>query len=619
MRNDATGHEQGQQASEFDVDVIVVGTGPMGGTTALALATYGVRVLAVSKWNWVAHSPRAHVMNQRALEVFRDLGIEEEAKAAGTDWELMGDHIFTTSVVGPEIARLRTWGTGDERRTDYLLGSPCGLLDLGQPLMEPIVVAKAAARGAQFRFGVTYLGHVQDEHGVTVTLNDPVAGTTFTQRARYLVGADGARSQIADEIGLEIVGQAARAGQIYVRFDADLSPYLAHRPSVLHYVFQPSTGFGELGLGGLRAVRPWDQWMAGWGFDQSKGEPDLSHESALAKIRSMIGIPDFEAEIHWVSPWYVNQQHALTYSKGRVFCGGDAVHRHPPSSGLGSNTCIQDAFNLAWKLAYAVKGYAGPKLLETYSDERAPVGEQIVARANQSRFDYAPLRAAFAAEGDDPVAAGMAKLQAPTLDGADARDALRAAIDLKSQEFNAQGIELNQRYASSAVIEDGSAPEEFTRDKVRYLQATTRPGAKLPHAWLVDGRGRRTSTLDVTGQGLFSLVTGLSGQAWVEAAAALDLPYLRTVVIDEIGRQDLYGYWHDAREIAEAGALLVRPDGYVAWRQPEVVTDAVEAETQLRAALNAVLATDITGHRATGVGVDALEAERSLGAELGTA
>lgn len=132
----------------YDTDVIVVGTGPMGGTTALALASYGVRVLAVSKWNWVAHSPRAHVVNQRAMEVLRDLGVEEECKATGTPWELMGDHVFATSLTGPEIARLRTWGTGDERATDYRMGSPCGLLDLGQPLMEPIVVAKAAARGA---------------------------------------------------------------------------------------------------------------------------------------------------------------------------------------------------------------------------------------------------------------------------------------------------------------------------------------------------------------------------------------------------------------------------------------------------------------------------------------
>ena len=138
-----------------------------------------------------------------------------------------------------------------------------------------------------------------------------------------------------------------------------------------------------------------------------------------------MGDPDLQPRIEGSSAWYVNQQHALTMSKGRVFCGGDATHRHPPSSGLGSNTCMQDAFNLAWKLAYVVQGRAGMDLLESYSAERAPVGAQIVARANQSRLDYAPLRECFdtdAGDGTRTVEAGLARLKAPTIEGA----ALRA-------------------------------------------------------------------------------------------------------------------------------------------------------------------------------------------------
>jgi 2,4-dichlorophenol 6-monooxygenase len=181
------------------------------------------------------------------------------------------------------------------------------------------------------------------------------------------------------------------------------------------------------------------------------------------------------------------------------------VHRHPPSSGLGSNTSIQDAFNLAWKLAYAVKGWAGPGLLESYSAERAPV----VARANQSRLDYGPINAAFRTQGQaDPVAAGLAKLRDPGPGGVQARETLIAAIEHKNTEFNAQGTELNQRYESSAVIPEPDAGEEvWKRDGSLYLQATTRPGAKLPHVWLVDAGGGQVSTLDVTQKGKFSLVT----------------------------------------------------------------------------------------------------------------
>ena len=588
--------QQADPASAYDTDVVIVGTGPNGATAALALATYGVRTMMVSQWSWLANTPRAHITNQRAVEVLRDLGIEEEARRYAVPWEQMGDTLFTTSLAGPEIARLQTWGTGDVRAGDYTQASPCTMLDIPQTYMEPLLVKNAAERGAKVSFSTKYLGHTQDEHGVTVRLLNRNSGQEYSVRARYLVGADGAKSQIAEEIGLEIVGHTARAGTAYVRFHADLSRYVEHRPSILHWIMNPAAAFGEIGMGLLRCVRPWNEWIAGWGFDKDAGEPDLSIENVTAQIRTLVGDTSLELNVEGVSTWYVNQQHALSMSKGRVFCGGDATHRHPPSSGLGSNTCMQDAFNLAWKLAFAIKGYAGPKLLETYSTERVPVGAQIVARANQSRLDYAPLRDCFntdAGDGTRTVEAGLARLRATTPEGAELRSRLSQALELKNYEFNAHGVELNQRYASAAVVPDGTPEEKFERDAQLYVQATTRPGAKLPHAWLVDTTGHRVSTLDVTGHGKFSLITGLSGQAWKEAAERLDLPYLRTVVVGEPGYEDPYAYWARARETEEAGALLVRPDGYVAWRQVSAVWDADEAEAQLREALETILATPL--------------------------
>jgi len=586
-------------ASDFDTDVFIVGTGPTGATAALALATYGVRATMVSQWSWLANTPRAHITNQRAVEVLRDLGIEEEAKKYAVPWDQMGDTLFTTSLTGPEIARMRAWGTGDERQGDYVKASPCTMLDIPQTYMEPLLVKNAAERGAKVAFSTRYLGHEQDDHGVTVRLLNRTTGHEYTQRARFLIGADGAKSQVAEEIGLEIVGHVARAGTAYVRFRADLSHYVAHRPSILHWIMNPAADFGEIGMGLLRAVRPWDEWIAGWGFDKDAGEPDLSTGRVIEQIRTLVGDPNLQPEIEGTSVWYVNQQHALTMSKGRVFCGGDATHRHPPSSGLGSNTCMQDAFNLAWKLAYVIQGRAGMDLLESYSAERAPVGAQIVARANQSRLDYAPLRECFdtdAGDGTRTVEAGLARLKAPTPEGAALRARLAQALELKNREFNAHGVELNQRYASTAVVpEPGTEPEAFARDAELYVQPTTRPGAKIPHAWLVGADGHRTSTLDVTGRGRFTLVTGLAGQAWKEAAARLGLPFLDTVVVGEPGHEDPYAAWARVREIDEAGALLVRPDGYVAWRHTAALWDADAAEAALRAALAAALALDPTG------------------------
>lgn len=574
-----------------DVDVLVVGAGPMGATTALALASYGVRVLMVNRYNWTANTPRAHITNQRAVEVLRDLGVEVDVRREATPWEWMGDTLFTTSLAGPEIARLRTWGTGEKRVGDYLQGSPCTMLDLPQDKMEPLLVKHAAKRGAQLSFNTEYLGHEQDASGVTVALRDVTNGREYQVRARYLVGADGAKSKVMDDAGLKVEGQLARAATAYVLFRADLTTYVAHRPSILYWIVTSNAAFGEIGMGMLRAIEPWTQWIAGWGFDMNKGEPDFSPEEVLRKVRILVGDPELEIQIDSTSVWYVNQAHAPVYSKGRVFCGGDAVHRHPPSSGLGSNTCMQDAFNLAWKLAYVVEGHAGEQLLDSYSLERAPVGAQIVARANQSRVDYAPLNKCFRdPQAADPVAAGLAKLAEPSAEGVERRAALAAALEVKNTEFNAQGVEMNQRCVSGAVIPDSDASEEvFQRDRQLYLQPTTRPGAKIPHAWLIGQDGRRISTLDLVGKGRFTLVTGIAGQAWRQAVGSLALPFLDALVIGEDGIQDVYCNWVAVREVAEAGALLVRPDGVVAWRHLQGVADADQARRELAAALSKVL------------------------------
>lgn len=576
---------------DFETDVLVVGSGPTGATTALALATYGVRVHLASKWNWLANSPRAHITNQRAVEVLRDLGVEAEARKHAVPWEFMGETLWTTSFAGPEIARLRTWGTGEERIGDYLQASPCTMLDLPQTFMEPMLIHEAASRGASLAMNTEYLSHEQDEAGVTVTVRDRLSSRDYQVRAKYLVGADGARSKVAEDLGLPFEGHVARAGTHYTLFRADLTRFVAHRPSILYWIVTADASFGEIGQGLLRAIKPWQQWIAGWGFNLDDGEPLYDDEEVKRRIRILIGDDTVPIDLESRMNWYVNQQYATTYSKGRVFCGGDAVHRHPPSSGLGSNTCLQDAFNLAWKLAYVVKGWAGAKLLDSYSSERVPVGKQVVARANQSRLDYGPLNQCFRdMNADNPVQAGLAKLADPGPEGVARRNGLAQALQLKNTEFNALGVEANQRCVSDAIIPDADAAEEvWARDRQLYAQPTTRPGAKIPHAWLVAADGCRISTLDVVGKGLHTLVTGLSGRAWVEAATAIGEACMRTVVIGASGTLDAYYSWHRLRQIDEAGALLVRPDGVIAWRHLTAVADSRTAERALRLALNRTL------------------------------
>jgi len=581
-----TGADEGD--GDFDADVLVVGTGPMGATTALALATAGVSVLAISRGNWLADSPRAHVTNLRTMEVLRALGIEERALAAATPWELMGDTTFTTSLAGTEIARIASFGLGPRRYGEYRAASPCTMADLPQPLFEPLLVDAAASRGAVFAFNTLYRSHRQDDTGVTVELEDRTTGAISHRRVRYLVGADGARSRVAEDAGITLEGEMRRGGTVYAQFRGDLSSHMAHRSSILTWIVNETAAVGEIGLGLLRAVRPWDRWIAGWGFDVDGGEPDLSIDTARERIRSYVGDPTFEPEITSVNAWYVNEAWAPSYSSGRVFCGGDAVHRHPPSNGLGSNTSVQDAYNLAWKLAYVIHGNAGQELLDSYSAERAPVGRQIVHRANQSRREYAGLHAALAAEQQGGVA-GAAKLADPSAAGARAREQLAAVLDLKDNEYNALGVEMNQRYVSRAVVQIDEPPEEFREDPDVFAQHTTRAGAKLPHAWLVDAAGRRISTLDLIDGSRFTLLTGQGGRSWAEAVDALALPYLRAIVIGSPQAQDLWFDWARIREVGEDGAVLVRPDGYVAWRSIDMAPAPRDA---LANVLQQVLAQD---------------------------
>src|SRR5664279_5361637 len=291
----------------YETDVLIIGAGPTGSTTALALANCGVRSHIVSRGNWMADSPRAHITNQRANEVSRDLGIADDVARYASPWELMGDTTFTTSLAGPELIRMRTWGTGDDRRGDYLRASPCGMVDIIQPLLEPILFQKAADKGATFAFNTEYIRHEQDSDGVTATLRDRLDGREFAIRAQYMVGADGARSSVVEHLDLPIEGRMARAGTVYTIFNADLSRYSKHRPSILNWIVTPDASFGEIGMGLLRAVHPWTQWIAGWGFDISKGEPDLAPEAIIPKIKVLIGDPSVDIDILRTSIWYVNQ------------------------------------------------------------------------------------------------------------------------------------------------------------------------------------------------------------------------------------------------------------------------------------------------------------------------
>jgi 2,4-dichlorophenol 6-monooxygenase len=566
--------------SMIETDVLIVGSGPAGSASAALLSSYGIKNMLVTKFGWTCRTPRAHITNQRAMEVFRDLGIEAEVNEKRAAQDIMGNNVFCTSLAGEELGRLLTWGNHPLRKADYDLASPTEICDVPQNLLEPILVGTAARRGSTVCFNWEYLSMKQDKDGVTAKVKDHVSGLTHTIRAKYLIGADGGRSKVAEDINLPMHGKMGVAGSMNIVIEADLSKYVAHRPSVLYWVMQPGSNIGGIGMGVVRMVRPWNEWLLIWGYDINQPPPTLTDDEAIKIARNLIGDQDIPVKIKATSVWTVNHMYAKKTSKGRVFCLGDAIHRHPPSNGLGSNTSIQDAYNLAWKLAHVIKGQAEPALLDSYDAERAPIAKQIVERANKSIGEFGPIFGALGMlDTTDPkqMKANMEKLKDDNPSAIKQREALRNAIAHKSYEFNCHGVELNQRYKSDAVVSDGTAMPKYRRDAELYYQATTWPGTKLPHAWVFK-TGEKLSTLDLIGKGKFTLITGIGGEAWVRAAKAISKAQGIAIETRVIGTgcdyDDFFGDWANACEIDEAGCLLVRPDGYIALRHAKAARNA---------------------------------------------
>ncbi len=580
--------------STIETDVLVVGAGPAGLTAAALLARSNVDALTVTKYPGTAHTPRAHITNQRAMEIYRELGVEDRIRDVAMPNEWMGDNVWATSFAGRELARMKAWGTSAERKSDYEAASPSAMCNVGQHLLEPILLDAARQYGADIDFATELLEITQSGDAVQATVRDHATGATHLIKAKYAIGADGGRSTVAQCLEFPLEGQSGLGYAVNVWLEADLSKYRAHRPGALFFTIQPGKDFW-LGSGTYICVKPWTEWVLIVVYDPAVEQIDLSEQAMLARARATIGDPDVDVRIKDISQWQLNHVIATQYRKGRVFLAGDAAHRHPPANGLGSNTSVQDSYNLAWKLALVLKGKAGESLLDTYHDERHPVGKQVIDRALESVGLIAPIPSLFGVapgQTDEDGAGALDEYFADSDTGRARRRQLEATLKANDYHFNAHGVELGQRYRSAAVIRGTGTDPTNARDPERYYQPTTFPGASLPHAWLEHKR-RPTSTLDLAGHGRFTLITGIGGEAWLGAAdavaAELEIDLEGVQVGAGLEHCDVYDDWKHLSEIDERGCVLVRPDRHIAWRS--VDTDPNPTET-LRDVLRAVLALD---------------------------
>ncbi|MEQ6896365.1 FAD-dependent monooxygenase [Microbacterium sp. KR10-403] len=565
-------------------DVFIVGAGPTGLACAALLARDGIGVTAITRYPGFANSPRAHIINQRTMEVFRDLGIEQRIVDAAMPASFMGQVVWAETLAGREIARRRGWGAGADRLSDYAKASPCAVANIPQHVLEPIVSDAAQEFGADIRFNLELVRMRQEPDRVISLCRDRVTGDEVEVISRYAVGADGDNSVVCREIGFDVVGQAGLGHMVNYWVETDLAAYTAHRPGSLYQVFRPGgAAFTDNAM--FVNVKPWNEWVVAVPYDPAVG-PDRSEEAANALVRRYVGA-DVRVRLIGASTWTINEVHAELLNKGRVIIAGNAAHRHPPAGGLGANTCVQDSFALAYKLAALVRGTAGPGILDDYTRERVPVARQIVARANRSLEALMAIPAALGLEPGLSAKEGDARMHTRFTDtaaGAVQRAKLDDALYLQDYNFNASGLELGHHYVSDGITPDGATPPA-EHDAELYYEPSTTPGSPLPHAWVARPGQAQISTLDLVGRGRFTLLTGIGGEGWADAAAGLDVDVV--VIGPGCAVEDPYGDWASLRGTDEAGCVLVRPDHHIAYRSSGA--PGADAASTLSSALDRAL------------------------------
>ncbi|MBT2135720.1 FAD-dependent monooxygenase [Croceibacterium sp. LX-88] len=509
-------------------DVLIVGGSLVGLSAAAFLGAHGIEARVIEKHAGTSIHPRAGYFHIGTMEAYRRIGLEPAIRQASEAQFGPGGGINAVeSLAGRELARhVDSINAGVE---PY---SPSRRFFMTQQSLEPLLHGRAAELGAKLAYRSELVGFGNYDDHVLAEVRNLETGDLRTIRAKYMIAADGNRSPVREALGIGMSGPGLLSDSITIYFKADCRPWLEGRQlGVIYVVNADQRGFFRFEAGGTRgflAVNTLGDLSLPGAKDVAG---DLSPERCIALVRSAVGVPDLEVEIEDVATWKATAECADAYRAGRVFLAGDAAHVVPPTGGFGGNTGVQDAANLAWKLAAVLKGEAGEALLDSYEAERRPVGQLTVEQA------YARYIRRVVPEEIAP-------------DTPEMRDELT--------------MEIGQFYRSGAI--PGGRSE---REPACVHPDLTRghPGARVPHAWLGNGR----STIDCAVNG-FALIAGPAGKAWVEAAGGLPLEVAQ-LERDECGT-------------GPEGALLARPDGFVAWRATD---DAGASPETLERALKTAL------------------------------
>ena len=525
-----------------EVPVLIVGGSLVGLSAAAFLAAQGVQTLAVERHRGTAIHPRAGHFQLRTMEVLRSIGLQDIVRrAAEEQYDLDFGIAAVESLAGRELA---VFIPNLNQGVDAV--SPSLRFFMTQQSLEPLIRARAEGLGARLCYATELRSFEQDADGVTAAVRDLDSGKERHVRARYMIASDGNRSGVRDSLGIAVKGRGLIAHSVTIYFRADVAARLMeNRRLGVIYINNPVVrGFLRMDKGnrsGFLAVNTVGDTARP---ESSRIADTITPDTALDIVRAAVGVADAPIEITQIIPWRTVADNSERYGLGRVFLVGDAAHTMPPNGGFGGNTGVQDTHNLAWKLALVLRGLAGPRLLDSYDEERRPLGALTVEQA-YSRY---------------------VRRTAPHL-----------GVDTVEPLVDDWNMEIGHHYRSSAIVSEADDSAHVHTDP---LKSRGRPGTRAPHLVLERG-GERLSSHDLYRRN-FVLLCGADGESWVEAAERLANPILTA---QQIGAKD---GWRDTANafgenygVSSAGAVLVRPDGFIAWRAREAVAQPEQTLTNV--------------------------------------
>ena len=586
--------------ADIEVPVLIVGGGGAGLTASMLLSGLGVDTLLVNSLPTTSTLPKAHILNQRAMEIMTDAQTADEIYAIGTPFEGFAYTAVYAGFkghpnAGRQLAKIECWGNGG-RDAEWASASPNLSTNLPQIRLEPVLRRRAEELApGRVRFNHELTSLVQDTEGVTAVIHDKDTDSDYTVRSEYLVACDGGRT-VGRLLGIEMVGIRRVASQVSIHLSSDFSQ-LAVDDDVLirwHYIPEISAMIVMVPMGPGKWGTKSKEWVVhlSYPFEDPRTLDDAHVEQDL---RAALGIGDHPIEIHKISSWAAEGIVADRFSEGRIFLAGDAAHKHPPTGGLGLTSGMHDVQNLCWKIAAVVNGQAEQSLLQTYEVERRPVIERNVRRSLENGLQWAitggKLRITDPEMSTDEKWNHLSRMWSGKPEDSEFVREMGELFAVHSMEFHEQNVEYGYTYASSAVVSDGSEPAP-NQDDVRIYIMSTRPGHPLPHAWIDKGQNRdRTSTINLVKPGRFLLIAGEEGHDWCDAAKkaseTLGVPVDAVTIGHAKGDYlDPRLTWTKNREFGSQGAVLVRPDRFIAWRS---MGSSPTAESDLTAALAQVL------------------------------